>query len=124
MQEIKLRVFERNNTKVAELISEGLILETPQDALDLMATAQYEGVDHLIVYEKHFNPSFFDLKTRVAGEILQKYSNYGMKLAIIGDFEKYTSNALRDFIRECNRGRQIFFVSDSETALAKFFKPS
>lgn len=124
MQEIKLRVFERNNTKVAELISEGLILETPQDALDLMATAQYEGVDHLIVYEKHFNPSFFDLKTRAAGEILQKYSNYGMKLAIIGDFKKYTSNALRDFIRECNRGRQIFFVSDSETALAKFFKPS
>lgn len=124
MQEIKLTVFERNNTKVAELISEGLILETPQDALDLLATAQYEGADHLIVYEKHFDTSFFDLKTGVAGEILQKYSNYGVKLAIIGSFEKYTNNALRDFIRECNRGRQIFFVSDSETALAKFFKPN
>ena len=40
-----------------------------------------------------------------------------MKLAIIGDFSKYDSKALRDFIYECNSGKDIFFVEDETMAL-------
>lgn len=53
--------------------------------------------------------SFFDLKTRLAGDILQKFINYRVKIAIIGDFSMYTSKSLKDFIYECNKGKDIFY---------------
>ncbi len=69
-----------------------------------------------------FQRIFYDLKTQIAGEILQKYANYRVKLAIVGDFEKYTSNSLKAFILECNRGNQIFFCSDLDIALGNFIE--
>ena len=42
-----------------------------------------------------------------------------VKLAIIGEFEKYKSESLKAFIRESNQGKQVFFVSDRDTAIAK-----
>ncbi len=93
-------------------------IQTARDALDYMATAQYEyGSDALILYSACLPAAFFDLKTGLAGEILQKFSNYGMCLAIIGDFSAAKSMALQAFIRECNRGRQVFWVNSLDAAL-------
>ena len=39
----------------------------------------------MIIHEKNITPEFFDLKNRMAGEILQKFSNYRIRLAIVGD---------------------------------------
>ena len=64
-----------------------------------------------------FPEGFFDLSTGVAGEILQKFVNYRVKLAIVGDFSVDTSKSLRDYIRECNRGRDICFVPSRQEAL-------
>ncbi len=63
---------------------------------------------------------FFDLKTRLAGEILQKFINYQFKIAIVGDFSVYTSKSLVDFIYECNQGKDIFFFGDEKQAIEKF----
>jgi uncharacterized protein YdaL len=60
---------------------------------------------------------FFDLKNGLAGKILQKFSTYRIRLAIIGDFSVYTSKSLSDFIYESNKGRQIAFVVSVEEAL-------
>jgi hypothetical protein len=46
--------------------------------------------------------------------------NYGCKLAIVGEFDKYASNSLNAFILECNRGHQLFFVGDIEKAKEMF----
>ncbi|MDO4771844.1 DUF4180 domain-containing protein, partial [Porphyromonas sp.] len=62
-------------------------------------------------------PDFFDLKTKIAGDILQKFSQYQMPLVIVGDFSKYKSKSLNDFIFECNKGKQINFVRDLGSAL-------
>lgn len=53
----------------------------------------------------------------IAGDILQKFVNYGIKLAIFGDFSKYTSKPLKDFIYECNQGQDVFFVKDEAEAI-------
>ncbi|HUX96186.1 MAG TPA: DUF4180 domain-containing protein [Bacteroidales bacterium] len=53
-----------------------------------------------------------------AGEISQKFSNYRMKLAIIGDFSETGSKSLNDFIRESNRGGTICFVKSLEEGLS------
>ena len=116
---MKLKILDNKRKKIAEIISDEVVIKTPQDALDIMADASYYGARNLIISEKNLSPEFFDLSTRIAGEILQKFSNYMVKMAIIGEFEKYNSESLKAFIRESNRGNQIFFVSDREIAIER-----
>ncbi len=89
-----------------------------QEMLDQMASAHYlSGSDAMVVYKESLGESFFDLKTGFAGEVLQKFSNYRIRLAIVGDFSVYKSKALRDFIYECNKGNLVFFKHSLEDAL-------
>ena len=97
-----------------------IIIKDTQSALDLIASAQYESnCDKLIVYKSCVAEDFFILSNGIAGEILQKFINYSKKIAIVGDYSKYTSKALKDFIYESNNGNSIYFVSDIEEALIK-----
>ena len=81
-----------------------------------------ENVTNMILYAHNFPERFFDLKTKFAGEILQKFSNYHIRLAIIGDFGKFSSDSLHAFIRESNKGNQIFFVPDRTSAINRLAK--
>jgi Domain of unknown function (DUF4180) len=107
-----------HSLKISELKSDELLIRNAQDGLDLMGTAYYDGYDAIILYVENIVPEFFDLSSGLAGEILQKFSTYRMRLAIVGDFEKFTSNSLQDFIRESNTGGRISFVDSTEKALA------
>jgi hypothetical protein len=71
------------------------------------------------VHEKNIHPDFFDLKTKIAGEILQKFSTYRVRLVIVGNFLNYESKSLKDFIFESNKGKAVNFLSTLEEALAK-----
>ncbi len=85
-----------------------------------MATVRYELDSNLIIVNKsEVSEAFFDLKTRLAGEVLQKFINYQTKIAIIGDYSGYTSKSLKDFIYESSNGNDIFFVQDVEQAIEK-----
>lgn len=53
----------------------------------------------------------------IIGDILQKFVNYGIKFAIFGNFSKYTSKPLKDFIYECNQGKDVFFAKDEAEAI-------
>ena len=114
-------ITEFNEYKVAVIDSPGLEIKNEQEALDLMANAGYQRATAIILPAENLSADFFDLKTGLAGDILQKFSNYRMKLAIIGSFEGYKSRSLAAFIRESNRGNLIFFVPDMDTALAYLF---
>ena len=67
-------------------------------------------------------PAFFELKNGMAGEILQKFSNYRVRLAIVGDFSRYTSKSINDFILESNKTGHINFVPTVTEALLKLSK--
>lgn len=82
----------------------------------LMDVAWGQGCTKIILRQTDLPPSFFDLKTRMAGEVLQKATNYRIQLAIVGDFTQIASESLRAFITESNRGRQVCFVADVATA--------
>ena len=99
------------NKKITGIISSKILIKSTQDALDLMANT---STDYIILYEHNFEKEFFDLSTYIAGEILQKFTNYHIKLAIIGDFPKYKSKSLKDFIYESNKNREYLFVSSIE----------
>ncbi|MFC5704085.1 DUF4180 domain-containing protein [Cohnella faecalis] len=105
---------------IAVVSGSEILIGDVQDALDLMATVRYEAdCDHIVINKSLLSESFFDLKTRLAGEILQKFINYRLKVAIIGDFSTYTSQSLRDFIYECNSGNDIFFLPTEQQGIEK-----
>ena len=79
---------------------------------------QYQGADSIILHEYNLPVEFFDLSTQLAGDILQKFSTYDSRLAIVGDFSKYESKSLKDFIYESNKGRRINFVHSVEEAIS------
>ena len=98
------------------------VITDVQTALDLIMTAQYEtGSACLAVPQEAVAEAFFSLRTGLAGEILQKFVNYRVKLAILGDFQSYRSKPLQDFMLESNRGQHIFFVANELQAAQKFF---
>ncbi len=106
-----------NETKIAEVISSKTILRDTEDGLNLMGDLYYQGFDGVILHEKNITPDFFDLKTKIAGEILQKFAQYRMPLVIVGDLSKFSSKSLTDFIYESNKGRHVNFVASSAEAL-------
>jgi hypothetical protein len=113
-------VTEKNLT-VAVVNSPAEIIIDVQSALDLMATVRYEtGCNYIILHKEAISEDFFDLKTKLAGDILQKFVNYQMKIAIIGDFSMYTSKSLQDFIYESNQGKSILFMNSKKQAMERW----
>lgn len=109
-----------NNITVAVIRSDTLLITDVQSALDLMATVFYEyHSNHVVLDKTAISEEFFDLSTRLAGDILQKFTNYQVKLAIVGDFSGYRSKSLRDFIYESNNGPHIYFLPDQQQAIEK-----
>jgi hypothetical protein len=108
-----------NDIQIGEIISDNLIIQNNEDGLDLLGNMYYQGFDRFIIHEKNITPAFFDLKNGMAGEILQKFSNYRVRLAIVGDFSAYTGKSITDFIYESNQGKQVNFLKSLEEALER-----
>ena len=107
-----------NNRDIAIINSTELLITDVQSALDLIMSVKYEtGCTDIAINKETFTEDFFILSTRLAGEILQKYINYGVRLAIYGDFSKYTSKPLKDFIYESNMGKDFYFQKNEELAV-------
>ena len=117
-----IKYHNTENSKIAEFLPGSEIIAEPGDILDIMVEAGYNNCNGIIINEKTFHPDFFDLRTGFAGEILQKFSNYRMKLAITGDFSELKSKSLRDLIRESNSGRAVCFVASTGEALSRLAK--
>ncbi len=108
-----------NNGINIAVVEKEFIINEIQDALDLMADAKYIGNSTTIIaYTESFINSFFDLKSQFAGNLLQKFSTYNVRLAIVGDISKYLkSKAFSDFVYECNKSNHILWVNDLDTAI-------
>ena len=100
-----------------EIRSEEQFINNVQDVLDLFGELYGQYYDGIILYERNITHDFFDLQTRLAGEILQKFSNYRIRLVIVGDWSKYTSRSLEAFICESNKGKTVNFSSSPTEAL-------
>ena len=113
-------IIQAGRLNIAVVHSDTPFICDAQLALDFMMSVCYNDTcTHIAINKEAFTDDFFVLSTGVAGEILQKAVNYGMKIAITGDFSVYKSRALRDFIYECNNGNDIFFVKNREEAVSK-----
>lgn len=113
-----IQYWKQDGIPVAELTGpEKCIVDAPS-ALELAMTARHEaGASALLVDKAAVAEDFFILSTGLAGEILEKFIQYRIKMAVYGDFSCYTSKPLRDFIYESNHGSDFFFVPEREEAL-------
>lgn len=116
---MRIEAHEINSRRIAEIISDEPVILRAEDGTDLLGNMYYQGFDRIIIHEKNITPDFFDLRTGIAGEILQKFSTYRIRLAIVGDFSKYTSKSLNDFIFESNKQGLVNFVSSLAEAKEK-----
>jgi len=111
-----------HGTGTAEVVSENILISNADDALQLMADLSYQDFDRIIIHEHNIIPGFFDLKTGIAGDVLQKFSNYRVRLVIVGEFSKYPGTSIRDFIYESNKGMLINFLASVAQAVEKLSK--
>jgi hypothetical protein len=109
-----------NGNTIAYIESDEILIFDIQSALDLMVNVRYEkDCNRFIVDKKNVSEEFFKLSSGLAGDVLQKYINYQTKLAIVGDYTRYTSKPLHDFIYECNKGNDFYFVDSLDQAIEK-----
>lgn len=110
------------NTKIVKDVaivnSKEVVIKDVQSAIDFIMTIKYETNCNKIALNKSgITEDFFVLSKGLAGEILQKFVNYQIKFAIIGDYSRYTSKPLKDFIYESNNGKDVFFVTNEAEAI-------
>lgn len=120
---MNLTGIEENGVLCVLVESDEPVITDAQSAIDLLMSAQYDvGSKNIVIPKQLIVEDFFVLSTGLAGEILQKYVNYGGRMAIYGDYSRYTSKPLKDFMYESNKGRDFFFVSTRDEAIAAFAK--
>lgn len=104
--------------KAVEIRADELLIRSEQDALDIMTSIGYLHDSRIIIVDKkNFGEDFFDLSSGLAGGILQKFSNYRVRLLVVGDFSGIESKSLKEFILESNKSRQVNFVADTSKAI-------
>lgn len=120
---MNLTGIEENGVLCVLVESDEPVITDAQSAIDLLMSAQYDvGSKDIVIPKQLVAEDFFVLSTGLAGEVLQKYVNYGGRMAIYGDYSRYTSKPLKDFMYESNKGRDFFFVSTRDEAIAALVK--
>jgi hypothetical protein len=91
-------------------------LRTGQDAVDLMSAASERRASWIAIPAARLGDEFFELRTRIAGEITQKFAIYGAKVAVVGDISSRVamSHSLASFVAEANRGESLWFVESHQ----------
>jgi hypothetical protein len=103
----------RYGMQVLLCAADGPRLGSDRDAVDLVGQALADRVELVVIPPERLDDGFFTLSTGIAGEIMQKFVNYGVRLAIVGDLTRQleASSALRDLVYETNRGWQVWFLA-------------
>ncbi len=114
------KIIEQNGLTIVVVVSSEKLIFDTQSALDFIMSIKYEaGCNRIALNKEAITEDFFVLSTCLAGEILQKFINYQVKFAVFGDFSKYTSKPLKDFMYESNNGNDVFFVSTEKDAIER-----
>jgi len=120
---VQQSLIDTPNGKVAIVNSDEVIITDGQSALDFAISIGYENDCRKIALNKSaITEDFFDLSTGVAGDVVQKFVNFGYTLALFGDFSHYTSKSLHDYIYESNKGKYIYFINSEQAAIEKLGK--
>ena len=106
MMEI-ISIHEENGIIFAECVSAEKLISSEQDAVDLIGLCGYHQTNNLLLYAKNIDASFFDLKSTLAGAVLQKCMYYYMRVAMILPSDIEHNKRFREMILETNKGNHF-----------------
>lgn len=103
------QIRELENKKYIEIISATEPLSTENDALDLISLCWEHEANGIMIHYAAFSEDFFKLRTKAAGNIIQKFINYGIKAAAIipqeiiqkADLKKWLWKQTKVIILDC-----------------------
>ena len=111
------QLSQQNGKTFIECQPQALCLRNERDAVDLVAACGENETSLLLLYAGNLEPAFFDLSTRVAGEILLKFTNYRIRAAAVLPPEQASKGKFGEFVLETNRGRDFRVFSEREAAV-------
>ena len=87
-------------------------LAASSDFNDVIGEAFGANAELVVLPAERLSPEFFRLSSGLAGDALQKFTNYHLSVAIVGDISAHLEKSapLRDFVRESNRRGDIRFL--------------
>ena len=110
------QIKETENKKYIELMSAANPLSTENDALDLIALCWEHETNYIVIHQEALSESFFDLKTKAAGNIIQKFVNYGIKAAVVIPQETVQNERFKEMALEINKGNHFRMYESKEEA--------
>ncbi|MFG2359558.1 DUF4180 domain-containing protein [Streptomyces sp. NPDC048521] len=104
-----------HGVRVLRCAPDGPPLDGESAALDLIGDAMGQDAQLVAVPVERIADEFFRLRSGVAGAVVQKFANYRLRLAVVGDISRHVadSTALRDFVYEADQGGRLWFLADA-----------
>ncbi|MFN8474302.1 MAG: DUF4180 domain-containing protein [Anaerolineae bacterium] len=99
-----LYIMDQNGRQFAEAADRDPIRNTAE-ANDVLSFCFEHGTDRLLLYAENLPTGFFDLSTGAAGALLQRFRQYGLRVAVVWspDVVKPTAR-FAEMVAEENRG--------------------
>ena len=115
------RIVQAADSRVLVLDPSAGRVQRESDALDLVALAHEHEADVVAIPADALHDDFYRLDSGLAGAVLQKLVNYGVRLGVVGDIDRWLarSEALRALVRESNRGKSVWFVANEGDLLRR-----
>lgn len=80
------------------------LIKNQDDAVDIIGTCGERESAGILLYPENLTENFFDLKSREAGDILQKFTTYRVRAAIFLTEENLAHPCFRELAYEAERG--------------------
>ena len=112
---MEYQVIAKKGQQYLWLAGEGTLIESEQDALDLVAACMQENTNLLMISAGRLSENFGRLATGVAGAAAQKWSQYHIKTALVMDSQD-AKGKFKEFLLETNRGGALRSYSTAEEA--------
>ena len=106
------QIISNHGQVYVKCISADIPLRREQDALDLITLCGENDTQLLMLHGAALSEDFFNLRTRIAGGIMQKLTNYNVKAALILD-EMVHEGRFKELAAESNKGQHFRIFDNS-----------
>lgn len=112
-------IVEKGDRTIIEGVEAIRLLQSPEDATEIIGTCFEHRARLVLLYAENLTERFFDLSSGDAGTILQKFRNYGIKVAVVApQGEIRQSNRFREMMAEERQGGDFRIFDDKASAEA------
>ena len=115
-EKMNYKIIEKDNKKYIEVISSTQPMSTENDALDLVSLSSEFDTGLLMIHYDVLSEDFFNLKTKAAGNMIQKFVNYSIKVVVVLPAELILKGSFKKMYTETNRGNHFRMYQDKDEA--------